>query len=225
MLSAAREPGDRARRALERLCEAYWFPLYAFVRGRGHSREDAEDLVQLFFLRLVETRFIDAAQRGAGRFRTFLLHAMKQFLSDRRRRESALKRGGGKTPIRIDAASAEGRYAGLIADRRTPEQEFEHQWALTVLDRVLESMEREARRRGRSEEFRLLSPFLTDGSPQRSYRDVAAELGISEGAVKVAVLRLRRRFGRRLREVVADTVEGESEIDDEIRRLLGALSP
>ncbi len=224
VLSAARASGGPPRDAMARLCEAYWFPLYAFVRRRGSSREDAQDMVQQFFVRLIETRFIDAAQPAAGRFRSFLLHAMKQFLIDQRRRETALKRGGGAVSVGIDLERAESRYTGAVAGLRSAEQEYERQWALTVLGRVLDALEADAARRGREREFRRLSPFLTGGSPQPSYREVAADLGTSEGAVKVAVLRLRRRFGRTLREIVAETVVDRKAIDDEIRRLAAVLS-
>jgi len=225
VISAALEPGSAPREAMARLCEAYWFPLYAFVRRRGSAREDAQDLVQQFFVQLIETRFIDAAQPAAGRFRSFLLHAMKQFLIDQKRREVALKRGGGAVPVPIDIEYAEGRYGGATAGLHPPEREYERQWALTVFDRAFAALEADAARRGRERQFRRLSPYLTDGSPQPSYREVAAELGTSEGAIRVAVLRLRRRFGRKLREIVADTVADRKAIDDEIRRLAAALSP
>jgi len=224
-MSAAREPGGSPSEPMARLCEAYWFPLYAFVRRRGNPREDAQDLVQQFFVRLIETRFIDAAHPAAGRFRSFLLHAMKQFLIDQKRREVALKRGGGAVPVPIDIEYAEGRYGGAIADLQPAQREYERQWALTVFDRVLAALEADAARRGREREFRRLSPYLSGGSPQPSYREVAADLGTSEGAVRVAVLRLRRRFGRKLREIVAQTVADPEEVDDEIRRLSAAVSP
>lgn len=224
VLSAAKDPGAEPHEALARLCEAYWFPLYAYVRRRGYSTEDAQDVVQLYFLRLIETRFIDAAKPHAGRFRAFLLHTMKQFLIDRKRREQAARRGGGQLPIRIDSAAAESRVGAAISDRTTPEDEYERQWALAVVDRTLDTLERDAADRGREREFRALSPYLTEGGPRRTYREVADELGMSEGAVKVAVLRLRRRFGRALREMVGQTLADPAGIDQEIRRLLAALS-
>ena len=224
MVLAARvkdEPGSAEALAL--LCETYWFPLYFFVRRRGHGPDEALDLTQGYFLRLMERRYLDDVRPEAGKFRSFLLASVKHYLANERRDAAALKRGGDRPPLSLDVDEAEGRYRLEPADDRTPETAYERQWALTITRLAHERLRREMSEAGKREQHRLLVPFMSGDDPGRSYADVAAELETSEAAVRMAVTRLRRRFGRILREEIAPTVEDEAEIDDEVRHLLSVV--
>jgi RNA polymerase sigma factor (sigma-70 family) len=205
-------------RALATLCENYWFPL----RRAGRSAEDAQDLTQEFFARLLDRRFLAKADRQKGKFRTFLLAAMKHFLADQRDRARAQKRGGGKTVISFDALDAETRYRLEPADDLTPEKMFEKQWALSLLERVLSRLDGEMAADGKATQFEALKDTLT-GARSSSYAAVGAKLEMSEGAVKVAAHRMRRRYRALLQEEIAQTVAGADEIADEIRYLLSCL--
>lgn len=224
VVRAQRGDDSEARRALSALCSSYWYPLYAYVRRRGHSKEDAHDLVQGYFARVLEKRSFDGVQPDAGRFRAFLLHTMKQYLVNERERARALKRGGGVAPIRLDAEAAEGRYASILADAHTPEKEFDRQWALTLVDRVLERLRGEAERTGKLPQFEVLRHFLTDDAPSGTYRKAGETLGMTEGAVKVAVHRLRQRFGGSIRDEIAETVATQDDVEPEVRHLFDALT-
>lgn len=216
---------SEARRALEELYETYWHPLYAFVRRQGHDPDSASDLTQAFFTELLENDFLKAVGPSGGRFRSFLLASLKHFLSHERDRERALKRGGGARIISLDAQSAEERLGGIAADSLTPEQVFERQWALTVLERALERLRRESSELGSDDRFERLKGYLTGDAMRTPYCEVALELGMSEGAVRGAVHRLRKRFGKMLRAEIADTVADPAEADDEIRHLLAVIRP
>jgi RNA polymerase sigma factor (sigma-70 family) len=212
-----------AREALAELCRAYWFPLYAYIRRRGYAADRALDLTQDLFVRLLEKDVLAAADPARGRFRTFLRAVCADFLANRRDRENALKRGGGRPIVPIDSNEAEGRYAREPAHELTPERIFDRNWALILLGRVLEQLREEYRVAGQSLTFEVLSPVLTDGSRAVAYATLAARLSTTEGAVRVAVHRLRRRYGERLREEIAATVDEPAEVDDEIRDLFAAL--
>ena len=222
------QPGRSApaevRAALSELCAAYWPPLYAFARRRGSPPDEAADLVQDFFARLLEKGDLAAADPQRGRFRAWLLTAFKHHASNVRDRERAQKRGGGRAPLSLDAAEAEQRFGPQLTDSRTPEAEFERRWALLVLDRALERLAVEQRRAGKARELDELRPFLVAGEEGAPYAEIAERLGRSEGAVKVAVHRLRRRYGELLREEVAGTLADEREVEEEIGALLRALS-
>jgi RNA polymerase sigma factor (sigma-70 family) len=221
---AAGDPGaPLAREALDELCRAYWFPLYAYIRRRGYAPDRALDLTQDLFVRLLEKDVLAAADPARGRFRTFLRAVCADFLANRRDRENALKRGGGRPIVPIDSNEAEGRYAREPAHELTPERIFDRNWALILLGRVLEQLREEYRVAGQSLTFEVLSPVLTDGSRAVAYATLAARLSTTEGAVRVAVHRLRRRYGERLREEIAATVDEPAEVDDEIRDLFAAL--
>jgi RNA polymerase sigma factor (sigma-70 family) len=221
---AAGDPGaPLAREALAELCRAYWFPLYAYIRCRGYAPDRALDLTQDLFVRLLEKDVLAAADPARGRFRTFLRAVCADFLANRRDRENALKRGGGRPIVPIVSDEAEGRYAREPAHELTPERIFDRNWALILLGRVLEQLREEYRAAGQSLTFEVLSPVLTDGSRAVAYATLAARLGMTEGAVRVAVHRLRRRYGERLREEIAATVDEPAEVDDEIRDLFAAL--
>lgn len=212
----------RARAALEELCRAYWYPLYAFVRSRGHSAADAQDLTQAFFARILETGGLAGADRERGRFRSYLLGAMKHFLANEWHRTQAQKRGGGVRIVEWDALDPEARYAEAAPQAESPEHLFDREWALQTVAGALQALREEMSRSGRSEQFETLKGCLTglDESPRE---EIAARLNMSEGAVKVAVHRLRQRFRRLLRAAVAETVDNEADLEDELRYLIAVL--
>lgn len=217
--------GAASRDALSTLCSSYWYPLYAYARRAGRTPEDARDLTQGFFARLLEKNDLARADPERGRFRTFLLTAFQHFMANERDRAHALKRGGGALPISIDATAAETRYGREPADPHSPERMFEREWALALLDRALTRLAAEQAHAGKGRAFEALRPYLTAGSDETRYAEVAAEAGLSDTAVRVAVHRLRRRYGEILRSEVADTLPDgrEVEVEDEIRDLFEAL--
>jgi len=223
---AAREGSPtQAAAALEQLCRSYWYPLYAYLRRDGKNPHDAQDLTQGFLASVIEKRDLDAATPEGGRFRSFLLGTLKHYLADERRKANAQKRGGGRPVLSIDAEEAESRYRIEPVDEETPETHFERQWARLVLERVMDRLRKRHAERGRAELFTALQPCLGGVGCAVPYSEVGARLGLSEGAVKVAVRRLRQEFGHLLRHEIAQTVADESEIDEEIRRLIRVTSP
>jgi len=223
VVEAAKGDTPGARAALETLCAAYWYPLYAFARRRGRSRQEAQDLTQAFFADLIEKHTVEAADRERGRFRAFLLGAFRRFASRERDRERAQKRGGGQAVLRLDFEKGERRYALEPSHELTPERVFDRQWALTLLGRVIDTLRDEMAAARKGETFEALGEFLTGADNRPAYREVAERLAMTEGAVKVAVHRLRGRYREILRAAIADTVETADEVDGEIRELLGAL--
>lgn len=224
VLAAGGRDTARAREALERLCRIYWYPLYAYLRRRGHATEDAQDLIQGFFTRLLETRGLETVAPERGRFRSFLIAALNHFVSNRRDWDRAQKRGGGQRLLPIELETAEGRYQLEPPDPTTPEVLFERRWALTLLERILGGLRDEMTRAGKERLFDALKIYLTGEMPEQSYAEAGTALGLSEGAVKVAVHRLRRRYRDLLREEIAQTVSTADEVDDEIRYLWAALA-
>jgi len=221
---AARDAGgSRARAALEVLLGTYWQPLYAFVRRSGHPPEEAADLVQAYFTRFLEKRFLDGVRAEAGRFRSFLLVSMRNFLANEWDRKKAAKRAGDLDALSLDFLAAERGFAAEPRDPSTPEQEYERRWALTTLAKALEELARDEDRAGRGSQFAELRSYLTDPDG-RPYREVAQRLQTSESAIKLAVHRLRRRYGARLRATVAETVADPAEVDGELRHLLRSLT-
>jgi RNA polymerase sigma-70 factor (ECF subfamily) len=212
-----------ANAALATLCERYWYPVYAFVRRRGYIAADAQDLTQEFFATLLEKEYLRSADRERGRFRTFLLTAVARFLSKQVERAAAQKRGGGRKPLSIDLADAEGRYLLEPADRYTPEVLFERRWAMMLLDRAIGRLASDYARKGKSSLFERLRPHLIGSDNEAEYGALATGLDMTTGALKVAIHRLRRRFGQTLKEEIADTVAGPDELEDEINRLLVAV--
>jgi len=225
VLSARDGSDSEARRALESLCQTYWYPLYVFVRRQGYDQDVARDLTQAYFAELLEKNFLKDVEPGLGRFRSFLLASLKHFLTHERDRAKALKRGGGAQTISLEATTTDPYYPDTATDHLTPEELFERQWALTVLDRAMERVRQDAHKSGGNAQFETLKPHLTGGTGRTSYKRVAIELALSEGAVRAAVLRLRKRYGKALRTEIAETVADPSEIDDEIRRLLSVIRP
>jgi RNA polymerase sigma-70 factor (ECF subfamily) len=221
ILSAGHET-PAAHAALSTLCRAYWYPLYAFVRRQGNSPEDAQDLTQEFFVRLIAKGWLDAVARERGRFRSFLLAAMKHFLANEWDKAQAQKRGGGAECFSIDETTAEGRYVHEPADIASPENLFEQRWASALLDQVLARLREEMTAAGKAAQFDVLKGCLAGEKPQHAA--LAAQLGMGEGAVKVAVHRLRDRYRALIRAEIAQTVADPSEIDDELRHLFAALS-
>ncbi|MCF7674494.1 MAG: sigma-70 family RNA polymerase sigma factor [Akkermansiaceae bacterium] len=215
--------GPEAVAALEELCGSYWMPLYLAVRRFGHSPEGSEDLTQEFFARLLEKGWLRAADREKGRFRTFLMVALKRFLANEWHRERTARRGGGFDAVPLDTELAERLYAGSGSHLLSPEQLFDKRWALTLIETALVRMEGEYDEAGRGGEFALLKPCLTAGRGGIDYRELAAALGLGEGAARVAVHRIRKRFRSLFREEIARTVRDEAEVEEEMRALMAAL--
>ena len=222
VVSAGVDRSPEAGRALALLCENYWFPLYAFVRRAGRSPEDAQDLTQEFFARLLDQRFFVKADRRKGTFRSFLLAALKHFMADQRDRARAQKRGGSLAVISLDNLDAETRYRLEPAVELTPERMFEKQWALALLEHVLSRLDADMAAEGKAALFEALKDTLAGGR-SIAYASIGDELGMTEGAVKVATHRMRRRYRALLREEIAQTVARPEEIEDEIRHLLSCL--
>ena len=212
----------RARDALEELCRAYWYPLYAFVRSRGHSAADAQDLTQAFFARIIEIGGFASVDRGRGRFRSYLLGALKHFLANEWHRVQTQKRGGQVDFIEWDALNPEGRYAGAQQLSDDPDLFFDREWALETVAGALQALREEMESAGKSRQFELLKGSLA-GEGELPREEVAARLEMSEGAVKVAVHRLRQRYRRLLRAAIAETVSDEADLDDEMRYLVDIL--
>jgi DNA-directed RNA polymerase specialized sigma24 family protein len=217
MVVAARaHPAVGGREALTSLCQAYWYPIYEYIRHRGYPAQDAEDLTQEFFARLIEKNFAGHADRARGRFRSFLLGAVKHFLTAESRHARAQKRGGGTRGLPLELDTAANRYHLQNRDASRPDKSFERRWALTVLDCALASLRT-------IKHFDQLKPFLTGGDSEISYALLSAELGMSEGALKVAIHRLRRRFAQSLREEIARTVASPAQVEEEMRYLLAVI--
>jgi DNA-directed RNA polymerase specialized sigma24 family protein len=224
VLAATRRPTAEAAVALETICRAYWYPLYAFVRRSGQSPHNAQDLTQEFFRLLLEKRWLAAADRGKGRLRTFLVTALRHFMAKEWRRDSAQKRGGGQAHVPIDTAFAESRYAADGTAPLAADAVFDREWALTLLELTVQRLEAEFAAAGKAEEFAALKGCLAAAHRVIDYGPVAAKLGLSEGAARVAVHRLRKRFRELYREEIAHTLPDEADLEAELRYLAGALA-
>jgi RNA polymerase sigma-70 factor (ECF subfamily) len=223
VLAAGDDGSPTASEALERLCRTYWGPLYAYVRRQGHEVHEAQDLTQEFFARLLEKHYLGLADPARGRFRTFLLTSLQNFLRNEWKSASRQKRGGGQAILPLDLESAEGGYATDPADGLTPEIIFEKRWAAALLDQVLRRLGEDYAAVGKGPLFEQLKIFVWGEKNQASYAQMAVELGLSEGAVKVAVHRLRTRYRELLRAEVASTVADPAEIDEELRHLIAMV--
>lgn len=219
----ARGDSPQSQAALEELCRRYWYPIYAFLRRRGSSPENASDLTQGFFATLLEKEYLDAADRERGRFRTFLLTAVSRFASKQHEKDRAQKRGGAKKLLSLDLAEGENRYQHEPADDWTPERIFARRWALTVLDGALSRLRNDHEASGRGALFDALKVFLTGDSGAPPLRQVAERLNLTEGAVKVAVHRLRERYRQALRDEIGQTVTDPADVEDELMALRAAL--
>ncbi len=222
VLASRQEVSPAARRALATLCQLYWYPLYAFARRQGHQPDDAQDLTQAFFVRLLEKDYLHSASQDRGKFRSFLLAAFKHFVSKERDRARANKRGGGRRFVPFDFEAGESRYSLEPTHEMTAERIYERRWALTVLDQVLARLQAEYARRGKVNHFEQLKGFLT--GEDLPYRQVASALEVTEGALKVAVHRLRRRYRDLVVAEITHTVSEPAEVQGELRHLLAALS-
>jgi RNA polymerase sigma factor (sigma-70 family) len=211
-----------ARSASVSLCEGYWYPLYAYLRRRGYPADQAQDLTQEFFMRVLEGRYLDRADQEKGRFQSFVLSSLKFFVADEEDRQRASKRGGGVV-LTLELPSGEERYQREPAHEETPERIFERRWALSVLDRVVEKLRDEFVHHGRPEHFERLKFFLL-GHSDPPYATLAREMNTSEGALKVAIHRLRKRYRELFRQEIADTVADPAEVESELRFLAAALT-
>lgn len=223
VLAAGNSEAPQARDALESLCGTYWRPLYVYVRRRGYSAEDAEDLTQAFFLWLLERDWLERADQQRGRFRSFLLTSLSNFLSNEWDKARAQKRGGGRV-LSLQREEAERCYGWEPADNMTPEQSFEWRWALTLLDKVMNGLSGEFARGGKAKLFEALKPCLLGQREAQPYNALAAKVGMTEGSVKVAVHRLRQRYRQLLREEIANTVARPEDVEDEMRHLFAVLA-
>lgn len=223
LLAGGPQEAEEAQAALAGLCRDYWYPLYAFARRRGLDGHDAQDATQGFFLHLLEGGALRRAREERGRFRSFLLGAMQNFLQNEHRRDTALRRGGKESPVSLDAMAAEQRYALEPGDPMTPEAQFERNWAFSLLERVFRRVEEDYVQAGRGDLFEALRPFLAGESARPGYEAIARDLDMSAAAVGTAVFRMRRRYGERLREEIAETVSSPAEIEEEIAQLMRAV--
>jgi RNA polymerase sigma-70 factor (ECF subfamily) len=224
VLAAKQREQPESAQALETLCRNYWYPLYVFVRSSGWAPADAEDLTQEFFARLLEKDYLRVVEPQKGRFRTFLRFALKRFLANEWERRGAAKRGGGQRPIPFDTALAEKRFATECAGTLSPEQCYDRQWALSLLNDAATRLAREYEAAGKARLFATLRPQLTAERGSIPYDQIATALDLSESTARVALHRLRKRFREVFRETVADTVSSAAEAENEIREVLAILS-
>ena len=223
-MSAGKDESAPAQRALETLCRAYWFPIYVYVRRKGHGPDDAQDLTQEFFAQLISKHHLRLADRNKGKFRTFLLATLDYFLAREWSRAHRQKRGGQFTFISLDQQTPEERYRLEPADGDTPEKQFSRQWALTVLQQTMDALEGECEANGKGSLFREARNLLSGERDSGAYAEISQRLGMAPGAARMAVLRLRQRHGELLRNELAQTVDRAEEVDEEMRFLLEALS-
>jgi RNA polymerase sigma-70 factor (ECF subfamily) len=225
VLTAQDKDSPRSLEALESLCRTYWYPLYAFVRRQGRSPHDAQDLTQGFFTRLLEKDYLRSVDSGKGKFRTFLLVALKRFMLNEWDHQHAQKRGGFAPVISIDQELAESRFSSELAHRLQPDVLFDRQWATTLIERVMKRLEDEYLASGRAKLFEYLRSCLIKDESALSYAEVAAQINLTEAAVKMAIHRLRARYREILHEEIADTVATPDEVEEEIRHLFSTFGP
>jgi RNA polymerase sigma factor (sigma-70 family) len=224
VLAAGQRGAPAAAVALEELCRTYWFPLYAYVRRQGHSPEDAEDFTQAFFARLLEKNYLEGISSDKGKFRAFLLVAVKRFLANEWDRANCQKRGGGVRPLSLDWQDADSRYQIQPVDNLSPDKLYDRAWAMTVLERVIIRLREESGAGGKARLYEQLKPFLMAGKSEIPYAQAAAALELTEGAVRVAVHRLRRRYRELLREEIAQTLSDPAQAGEEMQALFSALT-
>ena len=224
VLAAGRQRSPQADHALEELYRTYWFPLYAYTRRRGHTREDAEDLTQAFFARLLEKNYLAQLDSEKGKFRAFLLASLKHFLANQRDKAHAQKRGGGNPVMSLDWETADTKFQVAATQEPSPDKAFDREWALALLARVIERLQAECAAEGKAKLFEQLKRFLMAGQAETAQRETANALGMEEGAVRVAVHRLRKRYRQLLRDEIANTLADSAMVDEEMRALFGAFS-
>jgi RNA polymerase sigma factor (sigma-70 family) len=221
VLAAGGHDTPESAAALEQLCQIYWYPLYAYVRRTGCSHQDAEDLVQGFFLYLLDGQVLRSLKREGGRFRSFMLGTFKNFISDQRDKAFAQKRGGGRQPVCWELAEAEHLYARETADEESADRLFERRWVLTLLDRAMERLQQECASSGKTDLFAQLKGFVSGEKGLTSYAEAAAQTNLTLSALKSAIFRLRHRYHELVREEVGHTVADPRELKDELRHLMG----
>jgi RNA polymerase sigma-70 factor (ECF subfamily) len=224
ILTAGRSDSPQAEAALEKLCRTYWYPLYAYVRRQGFAADDAQDLTQEFFARLLEKNYLGSVERQKGKFRSFLLASLNHFLSNERDRARAAKRGGGKAPISLDELAAEDLFSQEPVSTLSPEKSFEKRWAITLLDQALARVREESESSGKGRLFDRLKVFLAGEAGPRDYAAVAPDLGMTPNAIAVTVHRMRNSYREMVRREIANTVSSPDEIEDEMRHLFSALA-
>jgi len=222
VLAAGDARREDARHALGQLCEVYWYPLYAFLRRRGYSADDAQDLIQAFLTRLLDKNTVRLADPQRGKFRSFLLTALKNFLANERREARALKRGGGQAVLSFEVEAGESRYQLEPEDQRTPEDIFERRWAMTLLETSLARLRNEYADANKQDLYEALKDCL-GGASAAPYKQVGQAIGMSEGSIKVAVHRLRSRYREILRDEIAQTVDDSEDVDEELRQMFNVL--
>ena len=223
VLAAGRRHTPQADTALEQLCQSYWFPLYAYVRRRGHAKADAEDLTQAFFARLLEKNFLENLDSEKGKFRAFLLAALKHFLANEWDKSQRQKRGGGEIPLSLDWQTADTKFQVAAVNEPSPDKAFDREWALALLAKVIERLQKECAADGKGKLFEQLKMFLMAGGGDSAQAAVAKSLGMEEGAVRVAIHRLRKRYRALLRDEIANTLSDPAMVDEEMRALFGAF--
>jgi len=223
VLAAGQRHTPQSDGALEELCKTYWFPLYAYVRRRGHTKEDAEDSVQAFFARFLEKNYLAGLSAERGRFRAFLLASLKNFLANEWDKSQRQKRGGGAVPLSLDWQTADTQFQVAATNQPSPEKAFDREWALALLAKVIDRLQQECSADGKAKLFSELKIFLTAGKGELSHADAAKSLSMDETAVRVAVHRLRKRYRVLLRTEIAQTLADESQVDEEMRALFGAF--
>jgi RNA polymerase sigma-70 factor (ECF subfamily) len=224
VLSAGRKSSPNSDRALSELCQCYWYPLYAYVRRKGHSKENAEDLTQAFFERFLAKNYLEGLSAERGKFRAFLLASLKHFLANEWDKSQRQKRGGGATHLSLDWQSADQRFHLDPPDPTSPDRTFDREWALTLLERVITRLRDECAADGKSQLFEQAKGYLMVGEKTIPYADAAKSLGAEEGAVRVAVHRLRKRYRELLRDEIAQTLDDPAQVAEELRSLQAALA-
>jgi len=224
VLAAVRRSTPQSDRALEELCRAYWFPLYAYVRRRGHTKEDAEDLTQAFFARFLEKNYLAGLSAERGRFRAFLLASLKHFLANEWDKSQRQKRGGGVMPLSLDWQTADTQFQIAATAEPSPDKTFDREWAVALLAKVIERLQAGCEADGQGKQFAELKVFLTAGKGVLAHADAARTLGMDEGAVRVAVHRLRKQYRQLLRDEIAQTLADAADVDEEMRALFGAFA-
>ncbi len=224
VLAAGKRATPQSDAALEELCRTYWFPLYAYVRRRGHTKEDAEDLTQAFFARFLAKNYLAGLSAERGRFRAFLLASLKHFLINDWKKSQRQKRGGGEAPLSLDWQTADTKFQVASTTEPSPDKVFDREWALALLAKVIGRLQKECESGGREKLFEQLKIFLTTGKDESAQGKAAKALGMEEGAVRTAIHRLRKRYRQLLRDEIAQTLADAADVDEEMRALFGAFS-
>jgi RNA polymerase sigma-70 factor (ECF subfamily) len=224
VLAAGKRHTPQSDLALEELCRTYWFPLYAYVRRRGHNKQDAEDSVQAFFARFLAKNYLASLGAERGRFRAFLLASLKHFLINEWKKSRRLKRGGGEKNLSLDWQTADTKFQVASTNEPSPDKAFDREWALALLAKVIERLQKECEADGKAKLFEQLKTFLMAGKAEAAQSETAKILGMEEGAVRVAIHRLRKRYRQLLRDEISQTLTDPAQVDEEMRALFGAFS-